>query len=664
MEKWYSALELANLNLSIIPNTKAGVIYRAKKDNWVHRKRSAKGGGLEYAFDSLPRAVQLEIEAKQTAQLMKASTPKAVAVVKTERDIGSLTHKDRLRVDNRLLMCLLVEQYALELGSQDKALDFVSGLSKREALPTLNGLDYNEVCANAKASKAGGVGVGKRKLHEWVIEHKKATTPTQRLAHLAPAKQGRPVLDVMAMAWLLDFLAVYRNPNGLSVSVAYRTFAVQYSQKVGRENVPSLAQVRNALAKVPLAERERGRLTGSEYKKILPYVKRDWNADWFMNNDVWVGDGHSLKLKVKHPDGKTVITPELTVIMDAPSRFIVGWSLSFSESGFAVLDALRMGWQEYGFNKIYFSDNGSGEFNEMLDNEVVGILPRMGITHKTGIPGNPQGRGIIERFMKDVPKMIAQSFDSYTGKSGDKSTQHHRQRAIMSHNRAVIRGKSDDEMTALQVQGGKLLPTWQELYDTVAVAIIWYNNEHTHRSIGMTPAQKRAELQERHQNEVVYPSEWEMVEMFKVGEKRTVKRCVIEYLDGKYFCGDLVNYHNQEVLIYADQHDLSHLVVRDFDGKYLGIAKLNGNQVDAFPKTMVEHARQKSDKARIKNKQMQIDQINHEANQKAIEGIAHEVATSFDFESLTNQSVQNDDGIVLYEDFWADEDEPLKKQAI
>ncbi|UZA02706.1 hypothetical protein LP092_12250 [Moraxella bovis] len=30
--------------------------------------------------------------------------------------------------------------------------------------------------------------------------------------------------------------------------------------------------------------------------------------------------------------------------------------------------------------------------------------------------------------MKDVPKMIAQSFASYTGKSGDKSTQHLRPR--------------------------------------------------------------------------------------------------------------------------------------------------------------------------------------------------------------------------------------------
>ncbi|UYZ77207.1 hypothetical protein LP115_07780 [Moraxella bovis] len=94
MEKWYSALELANLNLSIIPNTKAGVIYRAKKDNWVHRKRLAKGGGLEYAFDGLPKKVQAEIKARQTAELMKASKSKAVAVVKREREFGELDDKD------------------------------------------------------------------------------------------------------------------------------------------------------------------------------------------------------------------------------------------------------------------------------------------------------------------------------------------------------------------------------------------------------------------------------------------------------------------------------------------------------------------------------------------------------------------------------------------
>lgn len=262
-------------------------------------RRSARGGGLEYAFDGLPKAVQLEIEARHTARLIKDSTPTAVAVVKSERDVGQLSNKDRLRVDNRLLMCLLVEQYALELGSQDKALDFVSGLSKRQALPILNGLDYNEVCALAKASRVGGIGVGKRKLHEWVIEHKKASTPTQRLAHLAPAKQGRPVVDAMSLPWLMDFLAVYRNPNDLSVATAYRIFVSNYGQN--GDDVPSLSQVRLAMDKLPIYFKERGRITGSQFKQLLPYVKRDWNAPFVKNNDVWVGDGHSLKLKVKHP---------------------------------------------------------------------------------------------------------------------------------------------------------------------------------------------------------------------------------------------------------------------------------------------------------------------------------------------------------------------------
>ncbi len=65
MEKWLTAQQIADLNISILPNTKAGVIYKAKKDNWINRKRAGRGGGLEYAFSGLPKAVQNEIEAKQ-----------------------------------------------------------------------------------------------------------------------------------------------------------------------------------------------------------------------------------------------------------------------------------------------------------------------------------------------------------------------------------------------------------------------------------------------------------------------------------------------------------------------------------------------------------------------------------------------------------------------
>lgn len=44
------------------------------------KKRQGKGGGLEYAFDGLPKKVQAEIKARQTAELMKASKSKAVSL--------------------------------------------------------------------------------------------------------------------------------------------------------------------------------------------------------------------------------------------------------------------------------------------------------------------------------------------------------------------------------------------------------------------------------------------------------------------------------------------------------------------------------------------------------------------------------------------------------
>ena len=45
---------------------------------------------------------------------------------------------------------------------------------------------------------------------------------------------------------------------------------------------------------------------------------------------------------------------------------------------------------------------GSGETGDMRDKETTGILPRIGIEHFTGIPGNPQGRGKIERLWQTI----------------------------------------------------------------------------------------------------------------------------------------------------------------------------------------------------------------------------------------------------------------------
>ncbi|UZA49053.1 hypothetical protein LP100_02335 [Moraxella bovis] len=67
MKKWYSAQELTDLQLDSLPKSKSNVINFLKKNDVANQKRQGKGGGLEYAFDGLPKKVQAEIKARQTA---------------------------------------------------------------------------------------------------------------------------------------------------------------------------------------------------------------------------------------------------------------------------------------------------------------------------------------------------------------------------------------------------------------------------------------------------------------------------------------------------------------------------------------------------------------------------------------------------------------------
>lgn len=424
MKEFYNALEIAEC----LCKSRYWVSQRAKKENWSFRNKSGRGGGVEYAFEGLPKEAQAEIRAKQVQAEMKALTVKvdmsaSRAVALLERDTAQLTHAQRETADARLLMTLLVARYESQAGGRSKAVALVSQLSREGALSVdaSSGLDYNQVCATAVA-KARGKGVGTRKLHEWCLLADRCKTAEERLKVLAPQKQGQPVIAPIRMEWLPDFMAIYRSPKGYHVAEAYRIFALGYGAKHGAEAVPHIDVVYRALDKLPRLVRESGRMTGSKIKSLMTYVKRDWNTSWFNNNDVWVGDGKSMEFKVAHPEHGQPFTPELTIIMDAPSRYVVGWSVAYAESTLAVADALRNGMVRNGIPAIYYSDNGSGQTNKALDADLMGILPRLGVHHETGIPGNPQGRGIIERFNRVVPRWIAQQFDTFWGQGADDET--------------------------------------------------------------------------------------------------------------------------------------------------------------------------------------------------------------------------------------------------
>ncbi len=142
MNAYYTAQELADLKVKVLPNTKKGVIARAKKENWQSRPRQGRGGGKEYAFDSLPKAVQDEIKMRT----LRAMMPKmSKTTINRGRDVASLDEAQRKTADARLMMANLVGMYEDEMG-RTRAIAYISTLSRQNALPVIHGVDYNQVC--------------------------------------------------------------------------------------------------------------------------------------------------------------------------------------------------------------------------------------------------------------------------------------------------------------------------------------------------------------------------------------------------------------------------------------------------------------------------------------------------------------------------------------
>lgn len=672
MKKWYTAQELADLRLNSLPKSKSNVINFLKKNEVASQKRTGKGGGLEYVFDGLPKKVQDEIRTKTLLDKVKSDTPAVrvsgaeKALIVSSRDVSALNDKDRLTADSRLLMALLVARYATcENLPRTRAIKLVSKLSRAGNLPTIDGTDYNQICQNAVARKSGSLGVGERALYEWVLNADNVGNGESRLQMFAPQKQGRPTIEVGSVVWLSDFMAVYRNTNGVCVAEAYRGFALNYELVASRQEMsyelPSLSQVRGVLAKIPNHILQIGRKTGASLRALRTYVKRDWSV--LKANDVWVGDGHSLKMKVAHPEHGRPFTPELTLIMDTASRYIVGWSLAYSESCFAVADALRFAMMMNGIPAIYYSDNGGGQKNKTFDADITGILPRLGVHHETGIPGNPQGRGIIERVMKTLAHPIARAFATYYGPNADPDTVRQVLTAtdsLAKHQNDV--SKIDKPLTAKQKSAIGKLPTWGELVLVVEQAVTWYNNEHKHGELGgATPRAVREYLVGKlDEGEYVELTANEARDMYRPSVVRTVERAWLSVYNNEYWHKSLEDYDGQKVQVHIDQHDPQSVIVKTLDGRYLCDAILNGNKKDAFPLSLVERAKVGRTKARL----ARIDDEAQKAKLELRKTLELEARESFaelaGFMAIQNNAVRDDDDeIVLYE--WQAQD---KKQAM
>lgn len=592
----------------------------AKDMGWPYRKRQGRGGGVEYEIDRLPETIRTAVRTQQAQSLLAQAVPAPLpdaakqpkpALRRKMRQLGlptdgytgyaqGLTDKQRNCAHARMAIVaeVLKLHHATGITIKEAAAQMVSQIEQgtlSEALMRCVPV------ANARANAQRGIGM--RSLMGWVAEYRKADSPDARLAALAPlpTKQEVPVLQI---GWLPDFMAFHSRPSAPRLAHSYGQFARWWLQNRPADGLPSIDQVRRVWRKMPAIMQERGRKTGAAYKNLLPFVRRDWDA--LRPNDVWIGDGHSFKARVRHPIHGRPFKPEVTVIIDGCSRMVVGFSFSLAESCVAVADALRIGIKHNGLPLIYYSDNGSGQTGKTIDHEITGLSARLGIRHETGLPGNPQGRGIIERWWKDNLIQLARNYETFTGGGMDGSTKNLIHRKMESAFNAEDKGR---ELTAEQRRYKAKLPGWETFMADVVQCIDDYNTrphgELPKKADGShyTPQEYRDLRMAQENLTTELPTPQELETMFRPQEIRKVARGEIELFTNRYFSVDLAGYHGDTVRVAYDYDDASAVYVYDTDGRFICKAKLDGNKRAAMPLTVRDRLAAQRREGKIKRAQ-------------------------------------------------------------
>ncbi|ENY7332107.1 Mu transposase C-terminal domain-containing protein [Escherichia coli] len=630
-----------------MPGTAQGVRYSIRKlaSSEHFRRKRAGSKTIEYSIDCLPPVTQRALRERHVAQLM-ASAPREITTqppVKRERKqnvvqpveayrgspqlveerLNALTENQRKVAEARIALVCEVLRISQEPGfSCASAIRFiVSRLAQGNLEERLESL---VITANARKGKERTLSA--ITLKRWIAAFNKAQNAAERLLLLAPGK--RDEIKPEEISWLPEFLAQYRQANGRPMSEAYEDFVADWQRRHADEPymlevMPSYDVVRYAMKKLPEVVKQKGRVTGSEYRQLEGFTRRDWTA--MPVNYVWIGDGHGMKLKCAHPIHGRPFSPEVTFVIDGGTRFVVGWSLDLAENVFAVAGAIQHGIRNHGKPFLYYSDNGSGETADILDKEIVGILPRLGIKHPTGIAGNPQGRGIIERLNRTLPMRIARRYRTYFGKGADRESLRVLNRDLRSAFNAMQQDKPlNDRQKAAMCE----LPSWAELIEAIREGVEWYNNR-PHSELPMkpngrhySPAEFRKKRLAEEGTEIEWLSDLELRDMFRPMVERPVRRCEIQWLNNIYYAPELRDEHGRKVLISYDIHDAERITVRRKDGSFICEAIWNGNKRAAFAVSAEYHKQQQ----RIKGMRKRAEEKIRDAEDEGIQILEHKQA--------------------------------------
>lgn len=595
---WLSAAELAGL--PGLPGSERRTRDWLARQGVPSRPREGRhgGGGLEYDCAALPTAARqaLMLECIQQAPAVPvavpAPAPKPLPVALASRRPPS--RGEAACADARLVLVQQLVDMAPDCGGITAAAHHLAKQLRSGGAPAQL-LDMVPL-ANQRARAQAAISA--RTLFRWHGEHK-AHGWHGLLPVPVVARPIAAIADDVAMV-----LKEYHAAGGAARNLTHCAQRVNDALMRPWDDWRQLYdRARRALPKVDKVKLIKARHTGAERAAKLPFKRRDTST--IRPLDVWVVDGHTFKAKVRHPDHGAPFAPEVTVAIDASSRLITGWSVSLSENTIAVGDCLRHAVGQHGVPAIVYSDNGAGERAKVFDCPVVGLFARLGIEHRTGIPGHPQGHGLIERSWQTHMLRCARQFGSYQGGDVDARTLRNVRLELDKEQRAVRRAEVGGEPVRLSAKA----PSWRQFLDAVAECVEHYNSLHRHRSLPKhdtgphagthrTPAEAWAEwLDPADQHLLDAPT---LRHVFMPAVLRSAERGEVRLLNQHYGAVELMQVDGQQVRVHYDIHDASRVWVWTIGGQFVCEATFAHNRMGYMPKPAVDIARDKRADSAIK----------------------------------------------------------------
>ena len=390
-QEWFSAADLAGLDLPGMPSTKAGVIAMSDAKGWRHpdrenthwRRRAGRGGGFEYHLAVLPRAAQIKLAMDQAG-------------------VAAGAHEAVSRDDAWAWFATLPDNKRAEARRRAEALDTIDTLVRagvQVVVATLLVASRTHVSAST--------------IYRW----REATYGHDRAdwqPALAPRHAGRVTMAPCPEEAWEALKADWLRPERPNFADCHRRLV---SMAAARKWVlPSAATLQRRLEALPETVRVLAREGVDALKRMYPAQER--TRDHFHALEAVNIDGHKWDVFVRWPDG-TVLRPMMVALQDLYSGMMLAWRIDRSENKEAVRLVLGDMVEAWGIPSACYLDNGRGFASKWItggtpnrfrfkvtDEEPSGLLTQLGVAVHWTTPYSGQSKP-IERAFRDMAQSIA-----------------------------------------------------------------------------------------------------------------------------------------------------------------------------------------------------------------------------------------------------------------